>query len=61
MTVQILKPTIESGEPAFLASIDNELPEPYTEKGLAESLQSDGTQVSNIINDITQFVNYADC
>jgi hypothetical protein len=32
MTVKIIKPTIESGEPAFLASIDGEAPEIYSEK-----------------------------
>jgi hypothetical protein len=64
MTIQILKPTIEAGKPAFLTSIDGELPEPYTEKGLAESLQSeqsDSKTAPSVARDITQFVNYADC
>jgi hypothetical protein len=56
MTVQILKPTIESGEPAFLASIDGEAPEIYSEKAL-KILQQDKSQEP----DITEFVNYADC
>ena len=38
MTIKIIKPVIEANEPAFLASIDGELPEIYTKRTIDAAL-----------------------